>query len=103
MDISWNKPAVGLLVAGAMALGTAATVSAQPAGEFGADPQHKNHVSDWMLEHADKDPSNWLHYGKDYESTRYSQAAQINRGNVKDLVPKWQVSFGKLEGGQKFR
>jgi len=98
LDISWNKPAVGLLVAGALALGTAATVSAQPAGEFGADPQHKNHVSDWMLEHADKDPSNWLHYGKDYESTRYVQAAQINRSNVKSLVPKWQVSFGKLEG-----
>ena len=67
-------------------------------GEFGADPQNKNHVSDWMLEHADKDPSNWLHYGKDYESTRYVQAEQINRSNVKSLVPKWQVSFGKLEG-----
>ena len=53
-----------------------------------------NYVSDDMLLNADKDPGNWLHYGKDYQSTRFSQLSQITRENVKKLVPKWNLSFG---------
>lgn len=57
-----------------------------------------NYVSDEMLLNADKDAQNWLHYGKDYQSTRYSPLTQINRGNVKNLRPVWNLSFGVLEG-----
>jgi len=32
-----------------------------------------NYVSDDMLINADKDANNWLHYGKDYQGTRFSQ------------------------------
>ncbi len=53
-------------------------------------------VTDDMLLNADKDPHNWLHYGRDYESTRYSPLSQINRENVGDLVPKWNLSFGVI-------
>ena len=53
-----------------------------------------NFVTDWMLLNADKDPNNWLHYGRDYASTRFSQLSQIHTGNVRKLVPKWSVSFG---------
>lgn len=53
-----------------------------------------NYVSDDMLMHADKDAGNWLHYGKDYQGTRFSQLSQINLGNIGKLVPKWNLSFG---------
>jgi alcohol dehydrogenase (cytochrome c) len=53
-----------------------------------------NFVSDDMLLNADKDANNWLHYGKDYLGTRYSQLTQINKGNVGKLVAKWNLSFG---------
>ena len=64
-------------------------------GGGGAQP---NYVTDDMLLHADVDPMNWMHYGKDYQSTRYHQAAQINQSNARDLVAKWYMSFGTLEG-----
>jgi alcohol dehydrogenase (cytochrome c) len=59
---------------------------------------YPNYVTEDMLRNADKDQQNWLHYGKDYEMTRYSGLSQINRGNVKSLKPAWNLSFGILEG-----
>jgi alcohol dehydrogenase (cytochrome c) len=59
---------------------------------------YPNYVTDDMLRNADKDQQNWLHYGKDYEMTRYSGLSQINRDNVKSLKPAWNLSFGILEG-----
>jgi alcohol dehydrogenase (cytochrome c) len=53
-----------------------------------------NYVSDDMLKNAHLDANNWLSYGKGYDATRYSQLSQINRDNVKKLVPKWNLSFG---------
>ena len=53
-----------------------------------------NYVSDDMLIHADKDANNWLNYGKGYDHKRYSQLTQINRENIQDLVPLWNLSFG---------
>ena len=64
-------------------------------GGGGAQP---NYVTDDMLLNAHVDPMNWMHYGKDYESTRYHQAAQINQSNAADLVAQWYLSFGVLEG-----
>ena len=55
-----------------------------------------NYVTDDMLVNADKDPNNWLHYGKDYQATRFSSLEQINSGNIKNLVPKWNLSFGVI-------
>ncbi len=74
-----------------------ATVSAQGVDELEAI-QHSNYVTDDNLLAADKDPNNWLHYGRDYANTRYSPLAQVNTENVKKLVPKWNLSFGVLEG-----
>lgn len=53
-----------------------------------------NYVSEDMLLSADKDPNNWLHYGKDYQGTRFSQLRQITSENVNKLVPAWNLSFG---------
>jgi alcohol dehydrogenase (cytochrome c) len=59
---------------------------------------YPNYVTNDMLMNADVDSQNWLHYGKDYQMTRYSQLSQINRDNVKSLTPAWNLSFGILEG-----
>ena len=85
------------LGAAALAFGFGSAAQAQ-VDELGAAPQQPNYVSDDMLMNADKDPANWLHYGRDYESTRYAPQSQINQGNVKDLVPKFILSFGSLDG-----
>jgi len=57
-----------------------------------------NYVTDDMLLNADKDASNWLLYGRDYQTTRYSPLAQINQGNIKKLKAVWNLSFGVLDG-----
>ena len=42
-----------------------------------------------QLLHADETPQNWLMYGGDYSSQRFSRLKQINRENVHDLKPAW--------------
>lgn len=86
-----------LTVAAAAAFGASAQVFAQGVDTL-ESKLHPRYVTDDMLLNADKDTQNWLHYGKDYESTRYSAAKQINKDNVKDLKPVWNLSFGVLEG-----
>ena len=59
---------------------------------------HPNYVTDEMLLNGDKDQNNWMLYGKDYQSTRYSGLTGINQGNVKKMTPAWNMSFGVLDG-----
>lgn len=59
---------------------------------------HHNYVTDDMLLNADKDASNWLLYGRDYQTTRYSPLSQVNKGNIKSLKASWNLSFGVLDG-----
>ena len=46
-------------------------------------------VSYEQLLHADSTPQNWLMYGGDYQSQRFSRLTQINRENVRSLKPVW--------------
>ncbi|MCC7546230.1 MAG: PQQ-dependent dehydrogenase, methanol/ethanol family [Burkholderiales bacterium] len=86
-----------LTVAAAAAFGASAQAFAQ--GLDSAESKlFPRYVTDDMLLNADKDTQNWLHYSKDYESTRYSGAKQINKDNIKKLKPVWNLSFGVLEG-----
>jgi len=86
-----------LAVAAAAAFGASAQVFAQGVDTL-ESKLHPRYVTDDMLLNADKDTQNWLHYGKDYQTTRYSAAKQINKDNVKNLKPVWNLSFGVLEG-----
>ncbi|MBL28876.1 MAG: quinonprotein alcohol dehydrogenase [Rhodospirillaceae bacterium] len=88
------------VVAGTVSLGAVSTAMAQGVDTLGGyNPQQTgNYVTDDMLLNADKDPANWLHYGRDYETTRYALQTQINPDTVKNLVPKWTLSFGTLDG-----
>jgi len=42
-----------------------------------------------QLLHADSTPQNWLMYGGDYKSQRFSRLTQINRENVHALKAAW--------------
>ena len=46
----------------------------------------------------EKNPSLWVQQNGDYANTRYSELAQINRDNVKDLEVAWTFSTGVLRG-----
>jgi len=72
-------------------------VWAQGLDEAGAK-LYPNFVTDDMLLNADKDASNWLLYGRDYQMTCYSPFAAINQSNVKNLKAAWGMSFGVLDG-----
>jgi glucose dehydrogenase len=56
-------------------------------------------VSTDRLEHADKEPQNWLVYGGTYRSLRYSPLEQINDRNVKRLQAAWAFSTGINDNG----
>jgi alcohol dehydrogenase (cytochrome c) len=70
---------------------------AQGLDEAGAK-LYPNYVTDDMLLNADKDASNWLLYGRDYQTTRYSPLTQVNQQNVKSMKAVWNLSFGVLDG-----
>ncbi len=44
------------------------------------------------------DAENWLMHGRDYGNGRYSPLRQINRGNVRNLVPAWSFQTGVPDG-----
>ena len=95
MNLSLKQAALAL--SAAAVVGIPGWVSAQGVDTL-ESKLYPRYVTDDMLLNADKDQSNWLHYGKDYESTRYSGLKQINKDNVSKLRPVWNLSFGILEG-----
>jgi len=50
---------------------------------------------------ADKEPHNWLSYARTYDSQRYSPLEQVNRANVRRLVPVWSFQTGDVQGGMQ--
>lgn len=51
-------------------------------------------VTDDVLRNADSYSADWLMWSKNYRGHRFSPLNQINRQNVKQLVPKWCFSLG---------
>jgi alcohol dehydrogenase (cytochrome c) len=54
------------------------------------------------LKNDEKTPGDVLVYGMGYSGNRYSPLTQINKDNVKKLVPVWAYSLGDLQGGEGF-
>ena len=52
------------------------------------------------IEHADKEPQNWLTFFGNYQAWSYSPLDQITRENVKQLVPVWAFPTGGQNGLQ---
>jgi quinohemoprotein ethanol dehydrogenase len=69
-----TKDRLTRLLLGILALGWGGTVQA-------GGPDYSDH--------PDKD---WPTFGGDYANTRFSQLAQINRGNIYRLIPAWSFS-----------
>jgi quinohemoprotein ethanol dehydrogenase len=55
-------------------------------------------VDDERLRSASSEPQSWLTYGGSYAEQRYSQLAQIDAGNVKDLGLAWTFETGLSRG-----
>ena len=55
-------------------------------------------VSAQRLLKAGQELENWLMYGGDYGNQRFSALDQINRENVKNLVPVWSFQTGVPDG-----
>jgi glucose dehydrogenase len=69
-----------------------AALAALAAGMWGASLAWA--VDDRALRSAGDDPENWLTYSRGYANQRYSPLDEINRGNVRRLVPKWIYQSG---------
>ncbi|HWH58868.1 MAG TPA: PQQ-binding-like beta-propeller repeat protein [Terriglobales bacterium] len=56
--------------------------------------QSQDATSESRLEHADKEPQNWLTVYGNYSGWNYSPLSQISRKNVGRLVPVWAFPTG---------
>lgn len=54
------------------------------------------------LKNDEKTPGNVLVYGMGYSGDRYSPLTQINKDNVKRLVPKWAFAISDNRGSEGF-
>jgi len=58
-------------------------------------------ITDAALKNAEKDPDNWLLFGRTYDNQRYSPLSQVNTSNVSKLKPVAIIQtglIGSLEG-----
>ena len=56
------------------------------------------HVTAGSLQNPDRDPDEWLMYGRDYGNRRFSPLEEITRANVRNLVPAWSFQTGTPDG-----
>ena len=69
--------------------------SVQPTTEVQA-PDIK--VDSARLVGANGESANWLMHGRDYGNGRYSPLSEINRENVRNIVPVWSFQTGVADG-----
>jgi quinohemoprotein ethanol dehydrogenase len=50
-------------------------------------------ITDKRIKQADKEPGNWLSYGRDYEEQRFSPLDQINKQTIEQLGLVWSVDM----------
>ena len=70
-------------------------VSALSAAAF-AQVQNFKPVTEEMLKNPS--PNDWLMYNRTYDAQRFSPLKQINKSNVKRLVPIWNASLMNDQG-----
>ncbi len=55
-------------------------------------------VDNEQLQNADKNPGDWLTYGRNYSEDRYSTLNQVTKANIKDLGLAWSLDIGSKRG-----
>ncbi len=68
-----------------------------------ASATHAQDVTTTRIEHADKEPQNWLTFYGNYKGWSYSPLNQITRENVKRIVPVWAFPAGFPSGAAGLR
>jgi quinohemoprotein ethanol dehydrogenase len=63
-----------------------------------AAPQPTAWVTSERLQETDRNPQDWLSYGRGYDETRHSPLRQIDRGNVGGLGLTWSVDLDTHRG-----
>jgi alcohol dehydrogenase (cytochrome c)/quinohemoprotein ethanol dehydrogenase len=58
-------------------------------------------VDETRIVNADREPGNWLTYGRTYDEQRYSPLAQIDSGNVARLGPAWYYDLDTAARAQE--
>jgi len=56
------------------------------------------HVSQEVLSAPDREPDQWLMYGRDPGNQHFSPLKEISRGNLGNLVPAWSFQTGTPDG-----
>ncbi len=56
------------------------------------------HVTWESLQNPDREPGQWLMYGRDSGNRRFSPLQEITRANVRNLVPAWSFQTGTPDG-----
>jgi alcohol dehydrogenase (cytochrome c) len=87
-----DAPARSAVIAHLRALSRQAV---QPTSSAAAPPVR---VDNQRLLRAPNDENNWLMYGRDYGNQRFSPLDEINRENVRNLVPVWSFQTGVPDG-----
>jgi quinohemoprotein ethanol dehydrogenase len=72
--------------------------SEESPAEAAATPSAPGQVDSDRLVNADKDPGNWMTYGRTYSEQRFSQLNKINADNVKDLGLAWYYDLDTNRG-----
>ena len=55
-------------------------------------------ITDERIVNANREPANWLTYGRTYDEQRYSPLDQINAGNVEGLKLAWHLDLESKRG-----
>jgi quinohemoprotein ethanol dehydrogenase len=64
---------------------------------FGA-PEHPSSVDDERIANAERDPANWVTYGRTYSEQRYSSLQQITVDNARQLGLAWFADLDTNRG-----
>ena len=91
--------ALGLLAAGCTGTSMAAPAAASPAKPAAAVSPAA--VDGARIAAADREPQNWLSYGRTYDEQRFSPLGQIDAGNVKQLGLAWAYELDTAQRGQE--
>src|SRR5271163_4308501 len=87
--------AFGCMHSGEHAQANSAPAAAAPAP---AAPVAAAQVDAARLVNADKDPGNWMVYGRTYSEQRFSPLTKINADNAKDLGLAWYYDLDTARG-----
>jgi quinohemoprotein ethanol dehydrogenase len=77
------------------------TLAGCSGGSNTAAPRGAAAVDAARIEAADREPGNWLTYGRTYDEQRFSPLRQLDAGNVKGLGLAWSFDLPTAHRGQE--